>query len=194
LEKDELIRRLVWLQLKDTIDNYQDADDLNAGYESKEKGRGNRSVRMFMNVGTKDGFNSSEDLLRFIIEATDVEPGVIDRITVRDMSSFFNVSATAAEFLQSTLSSKKHKGRKIRVEEAEQSTGFRGGSGGGGGRERSGGGGGRPSYGGSGAGRREDSRPYGNRRGGDDNRSSFNRSDRSDSRGGSHKFNRRNND
>ena len=193
MEKDELIRRLVWLQLKDTIDNYQDADDLNAGYESKEKGRGNRSVRMFMNVGTKDGFNSSDDLLRFIIEATDVEPGVIDRITVRDMSSFFNVSATAAEFLQSTLSSKKHKGRKIRVEEAEQSSGFRGGSGGGG-RERSGGGGGRPSYGGGGGGRREDNRPYGNRRGGDDNRSSFNRSDRSDNRGGSHKFNRRNND
>lgn len=129
MEKDELIRRLVWLQLKDTIDSYQDSNDLNAGYGDKDRGsRGGNSVRLFMNLGAKDGLNSSEKLLQFIVESTDIEPGLIDRITVRDLSSFFNVASTAAEFVVQTLSQKKFKGRKVRLEEAEQS---RGGSGGG---------------------------------------------------------------
>ncbi len=178
MEKDELIRRLVWLQLKDTISNYQDSEDLNAGYESKERGRGfgNRSVRMFINIGQKDGINSPEQLLKFIIESTDVEAGMIDRVTVREMSSFFNVASTAAEFLQSTLSTKKLKGRKVRVEEAEQSSGGRSS---GGGRERFGSGRGNS----SGSRRSDDSRP------------SYGRGERSESRGesrgSSQKFNKR---
>ncbi len=199
MEKDELIRRLVWLQLKDTIDNYSGSEDLNAGYENKNSSRSvgssRNSVRMFINIGEKDGIRNNEDLTRFIVESTDIEPGLLDRMTVREMASFFNVSATAAEFLQTALSSKKLNGRKVRVEEAEQgSGGSRGGAGG----SRGGGGGGRfgsdrgrssggsgsrggdsrPSYGG-GAGRRVDSRPS---------------HMKNDGRGGSQKFNRRNKD
>ncbi len=130
VDKDELIRKLIWLQLRDTIDAYQDSMDLNAGYESKdrgERGRGGRSsVRMFINLGEKDGLNSQK-LLQFITESTDVEPGMIDRITVRDMSSFFNVPGDAAEFIVEQLSSKKFKGRKVRLDEAEQPRAFGGG-------------------------------------------------------------------
>ena len=36
------------------------------------------------------------------------------------MSSFFNVPGDAAEYITEHLSSKKHKGRKVRVDEAEQ--------------------------------------------------------------------------
>jgi ATP-dependent RNA helicase DeaD len=123
MDKDELIRRLIWLQLRETISAYQDAEDLNAGYENKE-GRsqgGNRSsVRLFINIGIKDGISSNEKLLQFITESTDIETNVIDRITVRDLSSFFNVSASAAEYIVQTLSQKKYKGRRVRIEEAEQ--------------------------------------------------------------------------
>lgn len=131
MEKDELIRRLVWLQLKDTIANYQEAEDLNAGYEKRESaGRGNRSVRLFINVGQKDGITSNDRLIQFITESTDIEPGQIDRITVRELSSFFNVSASAAEFIVQTLSQKKYKGRKVRIEEAEARSGGGGDRGG----------------------------------------------------------------
>ncbi len=140
VDKDDLIRKLIWLQLKDTIDAYQDSEDLNAGYESKGGGRdrdrsfGNRYVRMFINLGEKDGFNAGK-LVQFITESTDVEPTVIDRVTVRDLSSFFNVPGDAAEFIMEHLSSKKFKGRKVRVDEADQGQGrpHGGGSGGGGG-------------------------------------------------------------
>lgn len=150
MEKDELIRRLIWLQLRETIDAYHDAPDLNAGYADKggrAAGGCNRdSVRLFMNMGEKDGINSAQKLLEFVVGATDVEPNMIQRITVRELSSFFNVPGTAVDFVMTALSQKKHNGRKVRVEEADQSSkpsggGFRERSGGGHGgfRERSGG-------------------------------------------------------
>ncbi|MBS1741151.1 MAG: DEAD/DEAH box helicase [Bacteroidetes bacterium] len=121
MEKDELIKRLMWIQLKDTIDIYQSAEDLNAGYEQSSKDRGDRNnVRLFMNLGTKDGMDSPEKLVRFIAEATDLDPNLIFRVTVREMSSFFNVKGNAAEFIRETLSQKKFKGRKIRIDDADQ--------------------------------------------------------------------------
>lgn len=146
MEKDELIRRLIWLQLRETIDAYHDAPDLNAGYAEKGgraagAGGGNRdSVRLFMNMGEKDGINSAQKLLEFVVGATDVEPNMVQRITVRELSSFFNVPGTAVDFVMTALSQKKHNGRKVRVEEADQSSKPSGGGGGGGFRERSGGG------------------------------------------------------
>jgi len=129
MDKDELIRRLVWLQLKDTMEAYNESEDLNAGYEQREsRSRGNRSnVRLFINIGMKDGIGNAEKLLHFITDSTDIEANIIDRITVRDLSSFFNVSGSAAEYIVQTLSAKKYKGRKIRIEEAEQRDRERGG-------------------------------------------------------------------
>jgi ATP-dependent RNA helicase DeaD len=142
MDKDELIRKLIWLQLRETIDAYTDSEDLNAGYENKGREReshggsgGSRFTRMFINLGEKDGFNTGK-LVQFIAESTDVEPSIIERMTVRDMSSFFNVPTDAAEYIMEHLASKKHKGRKVRVDIAEQ----RPFSGGGGGYESRGGG------------------------------------------------------
>ena len=133
VDKDELIRKLIWLQLKDTIEIYQHTEDLNAGYDRKDNERsrsGGRFVRLFINLGEKDGL-TAQKLLQFIVESTDVEPNTIERMTVRDMSSFFNVPGDAAEYIIEHLSNKKFKGRKVRLEEAEQSR-----PGGGGGESR----------------------------------------------------------
>lgn len=157
MDKDELIRKLIWLQLRDTIDAYQEAEDLNAGYDKREdRDRGSAragSVRLFINVGQKDGISDPKKLLQFITESTDIEEGVIDRITIRDLSSFFNVPSSAAEFIVSILSQKKYKGRKVRIEEAEardrdrQSGPPRRGGSGDGGYNRRGNTEGRPHYG-----------------------------------------------
>jgi ATP-dependent RNA helicase DeaD len=163
MDKDELIRRLIWLQLKETIDAYNDAEDLNAGYEKDNRssaGGGRSSVRLFINLGAKDGLDTGK-LIQFITESTDMESNIIDRVTVRDLSSFFNVPSSAAEFIQQVLPTKKYKGRKVRIEEAEQRDRNRGGD--------------RPERGGD--------RPYGNRGSGDYKGKG--------SRGGSQKFNKR---
>ena len=151
VDKDELIRKLIWLQLREAIDAYQDSDDLNAGYESKDKDRnfGNRYVRLFINLGEKDGLNTAK-LVQFITESVDVQANVIDRVTVRDLSSFFNVPGDAAEYILEHLGQKKFKGRKVRVDQAEQS---QGGGGSGKGRDF----GGKPKFGGP---RSSDARPY----------------------------------
>ena len=123
MDKDELIKRLIWIQLKDTIAAYQDAEDLNAGYEVSGRSSEGKTVRLFMNLGSKDGLDSAEKLVKFVAEATDLEANMIFRVTVRELSSFFNVRADAAEFIKETLAAKKFKGRKIRIDEAEQRDG-----------------------------------------------------------------------
>ncbi len=120
LDKDELIRRLVWVRLKDTIDTYSDADDLNAGYEGTggQKGGNSKTRRMFMNLGTKDGM-SAQKLVQFVAEQSDVDPALIDRVTVRELSSYFNVASSAADFILGAISGKKYKGRSVRIDEAQ---------------------------------------------------------------------------
>src|SRR5690606_29814841 len=110
-----------WLQLRDTIDAYQDAKDLNAGYEQSNRPQhgGRDWVRLFINLGAKDGMTPAK-LVSFISDMTDLEPSMLDRVIVRDLSSFFNVRSDAAEFIREVLPTKKFKSRKIRVEEAEQ--------------------------------------------------------------------------
>lgn len=130
MDKDELIRRLIWLQLKETIDAYADAKDLNAGYDSDKNT--DRDVRLYMNLGEKDGINSPQKLIEFVTGATDVEGQLLQRITIRELASFFNVPSDAAQFIIAAMGRKKHKGRKVRIEEADQpnrKSGVKGGRG-----------------------------------------------------------------
>src|SRR5690606_3492459 len=111
MDKDELIKKLVWLQLKDTITNYADAEDLNAGYDTQKKGERddvpNKAwTRMFLNLGAKDGFNENK-LVQFLHEMTEVDTNLIDRVQVRELTSFFNVKSEAKNFIEETLNSRK---------------------------------------------------------------------------------------
>jgi ATP-dependent RNA helicase DeaD len=154
MEKDELIKRLIFLQLQETIQTYQKSHDLNAlsGGDAKNAGvavRGAVWTRMFLNIGQKDGFNEAS-LTQFICDQTDLKPDVLDRVTVRDLSSFYNVKTDVVDLIIESISSKKFKGRKLRTEEADKKDASRGPSRGGYGGGRPGGdrnGGGR-SYGG----------------------------------------------
>ncbi|MNU14492.1 DEAD-box ATP-dependent RNA helicase CshA [compost metagenome] len=155
IDKEDLIQRLLWLQLKDTVASYEDAPDLNSGYEQKSTERSaNRdgSVRLFINLGTKDGLNTQK-LIQFITDQTDFDGNMITKITVRELSSFFNIPADALDYISANISSRKYNNRKVRVEEADNKPSF------GGGGNRSGGGG----YGGA---RREGGYSKGNSYGG----------------------------
>ncbi len=124
LSKDELIDRLLWLQLKDVISEYAQAPDLNSGYEQHSSALDSKSSRMFLNLGTKDGLNPDK-LVQFVAEMTDMEPKQISRITVRELSSFFNVPKNTVEFVSDALCKSKYNGRKVRTEEADQKPSFK---------------------------------------------------------------------
>jgi ATP-dependent RNA helicase DeaD len=122
MEKDELIRRLMWLNLRDTIAAYEDAEDLNAGYPAPaghaKSSPDGKTTRLFINLGTKDGL-SPAILVRFLAESTDMDPNLVSRVAVRELASFFNVPPSAAGYIQEVLPQKKFKGRKVRVDEAD---------------------------------------------------------------------------
>ena len=145
IDKEDLIQRLLWLQLKDTVADYEDAPDLNSGYDQKAASGGGGSkdgtVRLFINLGTKDGLNTQK-LIQFITDQTDFDGRMISKITVRELSSFFNIPADALDFISANISSRKYNNRKVRVEEADNKPSFggnRSGGGYGGGRRDGGG-------------------------------------------------------
>jgi len=134
LDKDEIIRRLVWMQVKEVAAQYASAPDLNAGFGSgsaSQRGEGHaqggRTRRLFINLGTKDGLNPRV-LVQFIADNTDLDPAIIGGVTVRELSSYFNVPAEAASFILQNIPQRKFQGRKVRVDEA---TPFEAGGGGG---------------------------------------------------------------
>ncbi len=131
LDKDELINRLLWLQLKDTIKDYAHAPDLNASYNNRAGGREEAvrsgSVRLFINIGTKDGL-TPEGLVHFITDMTDLDPQIVSRVTVRELSSFFNIPSDALDFISDSLATRKFNNRKVRIEEADKKPAFKGNS------------------------------------------------------------------
>src|SRR5690606_22850425 len=56
LTKDELVQKLVWLQLKDTIASYENASDLNVKTKDRpnmeKMGMDDESRRLFINLGS----------------------------------------------------------------------------------------------------------------------------------------------
>jgi len=131
IDKEDLIQRLLWLQLKDTVADYEDAPDLNSSYSQKEQGSSvskDGSVRLFINLGTKDGLNAGK-LVQFITDQTDFDGKLVTRITVRELSSFFNIPADALDYISANINSRKFNNRKVRVEEADKKPSFGGGGG-----------------------------------------------------------------
>jgi ATP-dependent RNA helicase DeaD len=128
LEKDELINRLIWLQLKEAITEYENAPDLNIAFKSSpsrnEDGRRGGYTRLFINLGTKDGINPAK-LVQFVSESIDIDQKLIDRVTVRELSSFFNVPDNVVEYVMQNISQQKYKSRKVRVEEADKKPMFK---------------------------------------------------------------------
>lgn len=124
-----LIQKMLWLQFKDLIKEYDRAKDLNAGYQqqsSENRHERGRTVRLFMNLGTKDGLYA-EKLVHYIADTTDLDKKLISRVTVRELSSFFNIPTEALSFVERAFDGAKYNGRRVRVEDADAKPSFKGG-------------------------------------------------------------------
>src|SRR5690554_981493 len=149
LSSEELIEKLLWMQLKQTIQTYKNARDLNAGggtsrVRGDDQRRGDSTTtRMYFNLGSKDGMNPGS-LVALLADTADIDGKTISRVTVRELSSFFNIPNESVTYVTKVLSNQIIKGRKIRIEEADNTPQPRrrqgGGNHRGGGRNRYGGG------------------------------------------------------
>ena len=74
-------------------------------------------ARLFVNLGTKDGFYKAS-FLQFILDMSDLKKEVLGRIDMKDMNSWVEVEQGAAHQMIRCLDGKNYKGRRIRMNDA----------------------------------------------------------------------------
>jgi len=141
--KDEVLKRVAAMEFDRFLKYYENAEDLNA----RDRGRDDRSrsdargerpgadrrrdtrgrefsggggnfTRLFVNLGTKDGFYKAS-FLQFILDMSDLNKDVLGRIDMKEMNSWIEVDKEAANKMITSLDGKKYKGRRVRMNEAD---------------------------------------------------------------------------
>lgn len=134
--KEEILQRVAALEFDRFLKYYENAADLNIREEKRmergvriEKsfqrdtqgrkfgGNGNYQ-RLFVNLGTKDGFYKAS-FLQFILDMSELKKEVLGRIDMKEMNSWVEVEAAAAKKMIKAIDGKNFRGRKIRMNDAE---------------------------------------------------------------------------
>ncbi|ASV31920.1 DEAD/DEAH box helicase [Maribacter cobaltidurans] len=137
IDREELIKKIVSVEFTRFFNYYNKTKDLNSSPErSNDDGRvsysdnGNGSVRYFINVGEKDGYDWMS-LKDFIRDTVGLGKEDVYKVDVKESFSFFNTEASVTEQILSTFTEFKVDGRFVNVEVSKNP-----GGGGGGGKRR----------------------------------------------------------
>ncbi|MGZ3918627.1 MAG: DbpA RNA binding domain-containing protein, partial [Flavisolibacter sp.] len=76
------------------------------------------STRLFVNLGTKDGFYKAS-FLQFILDMSDLSKEVLGRIDMKEMNSWIEIDKNVAGKMIQSIDGKKYKGRRLRMNEAD---------------------------------------------------------------------------
>jgi ATP-dependent RNA helicase DeaD len=142
ISKEEVLKRVAAMEFDRFLKYYENAEDLNArervreyggrevrGVERKDYGRGEARARtktyngngdyakLFVNLGTKDGFYKAS-FLQFILDMSDLRKEVLGRVDMKEMNSWIEVDRKAAQQMIGAIDGKKFKGRRIRMNDA----------------------------------------------------------------------------
>ena len=74
-------------------------------------------MRLFVNLGTKDGFYKAS-FLQFILDMSDLRKEVLGRIDMKEMNSWIEIDRGAAQQMIRAIDGKNYKGRRIRMNDA----------------------------------------------------------------------------
>jgi len=143
IDREELIKKIVSVEFTRFYNYYNKTQDLNAPDSSRGERGGERSsgggnnsdgsVRYFINVGEKDGYDWMS-LKDFLKDTLDLGRDSIYKVDVKDSFSFFNTDASDTEKVLAQFTDFKVDGRFVNVEVSKSP------GGGGGGRSSRGGG------------------------------------------------------
>lgn len=81
-------------------------------------GDGGDYARLFVNLGTKDGFYKAS-FLQFILDMSDLRKEVLGRIDMKEMNSWIEIDKRAAKQMIAAIDGKNYKGRRIRMNDAD---------------------------------------------------------------------------
>ena len=136
VSKEEVLKRVAALEFNHFLKYYENADDLNARTDMRERkfdgqtgttavrrdrpvyGRDNGFARLFINLGTKDGFYKAS-FLQFILDESNLNKEVLGKIDLREMNAWVEIDKSAASKMIKTIDGKNHNGRVIRCNEAD---------------------------------------------------------------------------
>jgi len=138
VSKEDVLKRVAALEFNHFLKYYQNSEDLNTktdsrerrdsgrdagSFERKERGNFSRTVdngfsRLFINLGTKDGFYKAS-FLQFILDESNLNKEVLGKIDIREMNAWIEVDKAASAKMIKSLDGKKYNGRLVRMNEAD---------------------------------------------------------------------------
>ena len=135
MTKEEVLKRVAALEFDHFLKYYENAEDLNVRSHPRERGndfrnersdrreknvlrRDNGFERLFINLGTKDGFYKAS-FLQYILDESNLNKEILGRIDLREMNSWVEVDKSAASKMMKSLDGKYYNGRQIRMNEAD---------------------------------------------------------------------------
>ncbi len=137
VSKEEVLQRVAALEFDHFLKYYENAEDLNAkdagrrdrfdGVKARDNGDGERRsfnrrdngyTRLFVNLGTKDGFYKAS-FLQFILDESNLKKEVLGKIDIRDMNSWIEVDHASAGTMISAMDGKRYNNRTVRMNEAD---------------------------------------------------------------------------
>lgn len=141
--KEEILTRMASMEFDRFLKYYENAEDLNVREQQRREKDGNRRVsdnrddrsrsndynnnrgtrssgdyaRLFVNLGTKDGFYKAS-FLQFILDMSDLRKDVLGRIDMKEMNSWIEIDKRAAKQMINAIDGKNYRGRRIRMNDA----------------------------------------------------------------------------
>jgi ATP-dependent RNA helicase DeaD len=147
MSKEEILKRVAALEFDRFLKYYENAEDLNVR-EQRRGERGERSsvvrrgeggdrkqpytdtrgrkfgsnggdyTKLFVNLGTKDGFYKAS-FLQFILDMSELQKDVLGRIDMKEMNSWIEIDKRAARQMIQAIDGRNYRGRRIRMNEAD---------------------------------------------------------------------------
>ncbi len=120
--KEELIKKFFSVEFTRFYNYYQKALDLNISASNDDHKDSGNSVRYFINVGKKDGFDwmSLKDFLKEVLELGQDD---VFKVEAKDTFSFFNTEKELQEKVLGFFTDFKYNGRFVNVEVSENRRG-----------------------------------------------------------------------
>ncbi len=139
VSKEEILQRVAALEFSHFLKYYENAEDLNRndsrvdrrqqfdrndnrGGDRRERQNFNRRdngyTRLFVNLGTKDGFYKAS-FLQFILDESNLKKEVLGKIDMREMNSWVEIDSAEAGRMINAIDGKRYNNRVVRMNEAD---------------------------------------------------------------------------
>jgi ATP-dependent RNA helicase DeaD len=145
VSKEEILKRVASKEFSRFLKYYENSEDLNVRAVHRDReapARGHREriplgagrnsssrtnsgftsgngdfVKLFVNLGTKDGFYKAS-FLQFVLDMSDLRKDVLGKIDMKEMNSWIEIDKKSAPQMIRAIDGKNYKGRRIRMNDA----------------------------------------------------------------------------